>query len=234
MVTRSVVVIGVRKGNPKGIRDWTDLARKGVEVLTPDVRTSGGAMWNVAAIYGAALRAGSGSGTGAGSVHDGGKAAAAKLLADVLANVEILDKGARESLLNFERGVGDAIVTYENEILVGRMKGKDYEYVIPKSTILIENPIALVDANTDKHGSRKLAEAFLAFLHTPEAQRGFAEYGLRPVSAAVASELGARFPAVGDQFTIADLGGWERVQKELFAKGAVYDQALEAARGAAQ
>jgi sulfate transport system substrate-binding protein len=230
MVSRSLVVIGVRKGNPKGIRDFTDLAREGVEVLTPDVRTSGGAMWNVAAIYGAAVRASSGTGTGSGT-SEAAKAAATKLLAGVLANVKILDKGARESLLNFERGVGDAIVTYENEILVGRMKGQDYEYVIPRSTVLIENPIALVDANADKHGSRKLAEAFLAFLRTPEAQRAFAEYGLRPVSPALASELGARFPAVSDLFTIADLGGWTKLQAELFARGAVYDQALQAARG---
>ena len=190
MVTRSVVVIGVRKGNPKNIHDWDDLAKPGVEVLTPDVRTSGGAMWNVAAIYGAALR---------GHTKAQGRTtseAATQLLGAVLKNVKILDKGARESMLNFERGVGDAIITYENEILVGEVKGQDYEYVIPKSTILIENPVAVVDTYADKHGSRELADAFVAFLTTPEAQRAFAEYGLRPVLPAVATEVAARFPKV--------------------------------------
>jgi sulfate/thiosulfate transport system substrate-binding protein len=227
MVTRSIVVIGVRKGNPKNIEDWDDLARPGVEVLTPDVRTSGGAMWNVAAIYGAALR-------GQTKAPKDDKAAAAKLLGAVLKNVKILDKGARESLLNFERGVGDAIITYENEILVGKMKGQDYEYVIPKSTILIENPIALIDAYADKRGSRGAATAFLAFVRTPEAQRAFAEYGLRPVSSAVANEVATRFPAVTDLFTIRDLGDWAAVQKDIFDKGAAYDLALQAAQGALQ
>ncbi len=225
MVTRSVVVIGVRKGNPKKIVNWDDLARADVEVLTPDVRTSGGAMWTVAAIYGAALR-------GHTRAAKGDRAAAAQLLGAVMKNVKILDKGARESLLNFERGVGDAIITYENEILVGRMKGQDYEYVIPTSTILIENPIAVVDTYADEHGSRKAAEAFIAFTRTPEAQRAFAEYGLRPVSAAVASEVPERCPAVADLFTIRDLGDWAGVQKDIFDKGAAYDLALAATQGA--
>jgi sulfate transport system substrate-binding protein len=194
-------------------------------VLTPDVRTSGGAMWNVAAIYGAALR-------GHTKAPKDDKAAAAKLLGAVIKNVKILDKGARESLLNFERGVGDAIITYENEILVGRMKGQDYEYVIPRSTILIENPIAVLDAYADKHGSRKAAETFVAFVGTPEAQRAFSEYGLRPVSSAVATEVATRFPTVSDLFTIRDLGDWAAAQKEIFDKGAAYDVALQAAQGA--
>ena len=209
MVSQSVVVIGVRKGNPKNIEGWDDLAKPGIEVLTPDVRTSGGAMWNVAAIYGAALR-------GHTKAKAGDKEAATQLLGAVLANVKILDKGARESLLNFERGVGDAIITYENEILVGRMKNQDYDYVIPKSTISIENPVSVVDTYADRHGSRELADAFVAFLGTPESQRAFAEYGLRPVLPAVASEIGARFPKVNDLFTVRDLGGWKEVQRTLF------------------
>jgi sulfate/thiosulfate transport system substrate-binding protein len=223
MVTRSVVVIGVRKGNPKQIKDWDDLAKPGVEVLTPDVRTSGGAMWNVAAVYGAALR-------GQTSAAKGDTAAAIKLLGGVLKNVKVFDRGARESLLSFEQGLGDAIITYENEILVGRSKGKDYEYVVPKSTILIENPVAVVDGYTKKHGSQAAAAAFVAFLFTAEAQRAFAKHGLRPVVPAVASEVAASFPAVTDLFTIRDLGDWNGVEKSLFAKGAGYDAALAAAQ----
>ena len=225
MVTRSVVVIGVRKGNPKHITDWDDLAKPGVEVLTPDVRTSGGAMWNVAAIYGAALR-------GQTSAKKDDAAGATKLLGDVLHNVKVFDKGARESLLSFESGLGDAIITYENEILVGRSKGKDYEYVVPRSSILIENPVAVVDGYASKHGTASAATAFVAFLHTADAQRAFAKYGLRPVSAEVAKEVAATFPAVTDLFTIRDLGDWAGVQKSLFEKGAAYDVALAAAQRA--
>lgn len=223
IVTKSIVVIGVRKGNPKGIEDWDDLAKPGVEVLTPDVRTSGGAMWNVAAIYGAALR-------GHTSAPKGDAAAATQLLAGVLANVRILDRGARESLLTFERGVGDAIITYENEIVVGKSKGQDYEYVIPKSTILIENPIAVVDGYTGKHKSDEVAKAFVAFTQSAQAQRVFAQFGLRPVLREIANEVAAKFPQPADLFTVRDLGDWAGVHKAIFDKGAAYDKAF-ASRG---
>lgn len=223
IVTRSVVVIGVRKGNPKHIKDWDDLAKPGVEVLTPDVRTSGGAMWNVAAIYGAALR-------GQTSAKKDDAAAATKLLGSILHNVKVFDKGGRESLLSFESGLGDAIITYENEILVGRSKGKDYEYVVPKSTILIENPIAVVDGYASKHGNAEAAAAFVAFVHTADAQRAYAKFGLRPVLPEVEKEVAASFPAVSDLFTVRDLGDWAGVQKTLFDKGAAYDVALAAAQ----
>lgn len=223
MITRSIVVIGVRKGNPKQIKDWDDLAKPGISVLTPDVRTSGGAMWNVAAIYGAALR-------GQTKAKAGDARAAEKLLGAVLHNVKIFDRGGRESLLSFEQGVGDAIITYENEILVGKSKGQDYEYVIPKSTILIENPVALVDAYAEKHGDTGLAKQFVAFLSTPEAQRAFSEYGLRPVAPAVASEVASKFPSVTDLFTIKDLGGWPTAQKTLFDRDGAYDRSLALSR----
>lgn len=223
MVTRSVVVIAVRKGNPKAVRDWDDLRRKGLEVLTPNVRTSGGAKWNVCALYGAALRGGTGA-------RKGDAAGASALLTDVLRNVTVMDKGARESMINFEKGVGDVAITYENEVLVGRKSGETYEYVVPKATILIENPAAVVDKYADKHGNRDLAEAFVAFLATPEAQRAFAEYGLRPVDAAVAKETSKQFPAVQDLFSIRDLGGWAQVEKTLFAPDGVYERAMAAAR----
>jgi len=223
MVSRSVVVLAVRQGNPKAVRDWDDLRRKGLEVLTPNVRTSGGAKWNVCALYGAALRGGTGAKKGDG-------AAASALLTDVLRNVTVMDKGARESMINFEKGVGDVAITYENEVLVGRKSGETYEYVVPRATILIENPAAVVDRYADKHGNRDVAEAFVAFLATPEAQRAFAEYGLRPVDAGVARETAGKFPAVRDLFSIRDLGGWAQVDKSLFAPDGVYERAMAAAR----
>lgn len=225
MVTRSVVVIGVRQGNPKNIQSFQDLARPGVEVLTPNVRTSGGAMWNVLAIYGAALR---------GEVEKarGGEDATIDLLAAILRNVKIMDRGARESLLTFERGVGDAIITYENEILVGRAQGKTYDYVAPSSTILIENPVAVVDSYAARHGSLELASAFVAFLVTPEAQRSFAAHGLRPVLPSVWSEVSGGFAQVDDLFSVRDLGGWSKVEERVFKAGGVYDRALEKSREA--
>ena len=218
MVTRSIVVIGVRPGNPKGIREWSDLAKPGVEVLTPNPRTSGGAMWNVAALYGAALR---GNAPGAGNGAQGAEA----LVAGVLPRVRVMDKGARESMLTFESGVGDAIITYENEALVARKAGKEMDYVIPRSTIRIENPVAVVHEYAEKHGNLDVAQGFVDFLATPEVQRMFAEYGLRPVDRTVEGEVAARFPAVADLFTIADLGGWPQVTQTLFAQGAVFDRA---------
>ncbi len=223
MVSRSVVVLAVRKGNPKGVRDWDDLRRPGLEVLTPNVRTSGGAKWNVCALYGAVLRGGT-------AAAKGNADAATALLGSVLHNVTVMDKGARESMINFEKGVGDVAITYENEVLVGRRAGETYEYMVPHSTILIENPAAVVDKYADKHGNRDLALAFVAFLTTPEAQRAFSEYGLRPVDAGVAKEVARRFPAVRDLFTIRDLGGWARVEKTLFGPSGAYERAMAAAR----
>jgi sulfate/thiosulfate transport system substrate-binding protein len=223
MVTSSIVVIAVRAGNPKGIRDWEDLGQPGLEVLTPNVRTSGGAMWNVCALYGAAIRGGT-------SAPKGDAAAAERLLGAVLKNVRIMDKGARESIVNFEKGVGDAAITYENEVLVGRQSGQTYEYVVPHATILIENPVAVVDANADRHGNRDLADAFVAFLTTPEAQRAFTGYGLRPVDETVAAEVKDQLPVVPDLFSIRDLGGWPVAIQTLFAPGAAYDRVTASLR----
>lgn len=214
MVSQSIVVLGVRPGNPRGVRDWDDLRRPGIAVLTPSPRTSGGAMWNVAALHGAVLRG-----------HAGGGAAPEAVLGEVLRNVSIMDKGARESMLTFESGVGDVAITYENEARVARQSGKAMDYVIPRSTILIENPVAVVDTYADKHGNRDLAEAFVAFLATPEVQRMYARYGLRAVDAKVAAETAADYPPVPDLFTVRDLGGWPALTKQLFDPGASFDRA---------
>jgi sulfate transport system substrate-binding protein len=218
MVSNSIVVLAVRKGNPKGIKDWADLAQPGLNILTPDPKTSGGAQWNINAVYGAALR-----GYVAG-VPKGDKKAAQDFLVKVFKNVSIMDKGARESITTFEKGVGDVAITYENEVLVGRMTGQTYDYVVPRSTILIENPAAVVDTYVDKHKTRKQAEGFVDFLRTPEAQRGYAQYGLRPVDPAVAREVASKFPPVQDLWKIDFLGGWKKVGLEIYAAGGVWDK----------
>lgn len=220
MISDSIVVIAVRQGNPKGIHDWPDLARPGLNVLTPDPKTSGGAQWNVNAIYGAALR-------GYAGVAKDDRAAAQKFLESVFHNVSIMDKGARESITNFEKGVGDAAITYENEVLVGRQAGQTYEYIVPRSTILIENPVALVDKYVDKHGTRAVAEAFVDFLQTVEAQRAYAKYGLRAVDQTVAQETQAQYPKVEDLWRIEFLGGWKKVGEEIYGPRGVYTKVFE-------
>jgi sulfate/thiosulfate-binding protein len=225
MASNSVVVIAVRDGNPKGIRDWTDLTQPELEILTPDPATSGGAMWNINAMYGAALR-------GFAGVPKDDPEAAQGFLARVFRNVSIMDKGARESITNYEKNIGDVAITYENEVLIGQKAGQTYGYVIPQSTILIQNPVALIDANVDKHGVREVAEAFVAFLSTPEAQRAFSENGLRSVDPAVAREFEQQYPPVADLWTIDYLGGWDRVGEEIYGEEGRFTLALaEAQRG---
>lgn len=219
IVSTSIVVLAVRPGNPKQIRDWADLTKAGVNVLTPDPKTSGGAQWNVNAIYGAALR-------GFTGVPKGDVNAAASFLKDVFRNVTILDKGGRESITNFEKGVGDVAITYENEVLVGRQAGQQYDYVIPRSTILIENPVALVDKYADKHGVREVAEAFIRFLSSKEAQRAYAKYGLRPLDTDVAQEVRAQYPPVEDLWKIDFLGGWKKVEVEIYGAQGAYTKAF--------
>ena len=223
-VSTSIVVLAVRPGNPKQIRDWADLARPGLNVLTPDPRTSGGAMWNICALYGAALR-------GYAGVEKGKPQAGAELLKSVFKNVSIMDKGARESITNFEKGIGDAAITYENEVLVGQAAGQKYEYAIPRSTILIENPAALVDVYVDKHGVRPVAEAFLEFLWSKESQRAYAQHGLRSVDPEIAREFEAKYPAVQDLWSIDFLGGWPQVIKDIFGPEGVYTRAYQGLHG---
>lgn len=228
MVSTSIVVFGVRKGNPLGIKDWADLAKPGVEVLTPNPKTSGGAMWNILALYGAAKR-----GFVEGVPKDDEAAAQAFLLA-VLKNVKVMDKGARESITNYEQGVGQVIITYENEILVGQQGGQEYEMVIPRSTILIENPVALVDTYVDKHGTRDAAKAFVEFLFTREAQEIFAKHGLRSIDPEVAKATAAQYPPVEDLFTIEYFGGWGKATPDFFGDTGVYNQVISGVQGLPQ
>ncbi|MBX3062624.1 MAG: sulfate ABC transporter substrate-binding protein [Anaerolineae bacterium] len=217
IVTDSVVVLAVRKDNPKNIQDWADIAKEGVEVITPDPATSGGAQWNLLGAYGAAKR---------GNVEgiEKGDEGALAFLAPLIKNVSVFDKDGRESFLTFERGIGDVAITYENEAYSGQAAGTELEIIRPKSTILIENPIAVVDVYTEKHGTTEVAKAFVEFLYTPEAQTVFAQKGFRPLLEEVAKDAAfeGKFPEITDLFTIEEFGGWGKVRKELFGdEGAI-------------
>jgi sulfate transport system substrate-binding protein len=225
MISDSIVSFAVRPGNPKGIHDWADLAQPGLEILTPNPKTSGGAMWNVLALYGAAKR---GFVEGVSKDDD---VAAQDFLLNVLKNVTVMDKGARESITNFEKGVGDLAITYENEVLVGQQSGQTYELVIPRSTILIENPVAVIDTYVDKHGTREAAEAFVAFLSTKEAQEIFAKYGLRSVDPEVAKATASQYPHVEDLFNIDYFGGWEKATPDFFGENGIYAQTVSKVQG---
>ncbi len=157
--------------------------------------------------------------------------AAAEFLKAVLKNVTVLDKGARESITNFEQGVGDVAITYENEVLVGQQAGQTYELVLPTSTIQIDNPIAIVDAYADKHGTREVAEAFIEFLFTPEAQQIFAKYGLRSPDPDVAQATVDQYPPIEDLFTISHFGGWQDATPAFFGETGVFFLTLEQVQG---
>ena len=145
----------------------------------------------------------------------------------VLKNVSVMDKGARESITNFENGVGDVAITYENEVLVAQQAGKDMELVMPSSSILIENPVALIDSYVDKHGNREAVEAFVEFLFTPEAQKIFADNGLRSVDPEVAKATASKYPALQDQFTIEEFGGWSKATPKFFGETGLYTAVIE-------
>lgn len=219
LISHSVVAFAVRPGNPKSIRDWVDLTRSDVQVLTANPNTSGGAIWNIAALYGAVQREPARTQFGGASASDA--------LARVLGRVEIMDRSGRDSVQTFERGIGDVVLTYENEIAVGQRAGRRYDQVTPHSTLRIDNPAALVDVYADEHGRRELAEAFLQYLRSPAAQRLFAHSGLRPVDPNVAAETVGSQPRASDLFTMDELGGFDKVKETLFSAKGAYTRALE-------
>jgi sulfate/thiosulfate transport system substrate-binding protein len=200
MVTDSVVAIAVRKGNPKNIHTWADLVRPGIQVITPNPFSSGGARWNVMGAYGAQLEQGK------------TPAEAKAYLLQLFKNVPVQDKSAREALQTFVGGKGDAMIAYENEAIAARQAGQPVEYVIPDQTILIENPIAVTTRS--KHPSQ--AKAFVDFLRSPEGQGIFASKGYRPVNQQAAGA--DKFPRPKGLFTIDDLGGWDQVTRTFFDK----------------
>jgi sulfate/thiosulfate-binding protein len=212
----STIVFLVRKGNPKGIKDWADLVKPGVGVITPNPKTSGGARWNYLAAWGYALR------------QPGGNEAKAKdFVTRVFKNVPVLDSGARGATTTFvERGVGDVLIAWENEALLAvKELGPDkVEVVIPSVSILAEPPVAVVDKNVDKKGTRKIAQAYLEYLYKPEAQEVIAQNYYRPVDAKVAAKHAKQFPKLS-LFNIDEaFGGWQKAQKAHFGDGGVFDQ----------
>lgn len=212
----STYIFLVRKGNPKGIKDWGDLVKPGVAVITANPKTSGGARWGYLAAYGWALK------------QPGGNETKAKdFVAKLFANVPVLDSGARGSTVTFaERGVGDVLLAWENEAHLSLKEfGADkFDIVYPPSSILAEPPVAVVDKVVDKKGTREVAQAYLEYLYSPEGQEIAARNFYRPIDAKVAAKYGKQFPTLA-LFTVDDtFGGWARAQKTHFADGGVFDQ----------
>ena len=218
--TTSVTVILVRKGNPKGIEDWDDLARHGMSVVIPNPKITGNGRYTYVAAWGAAIKSGR------------TPAQARERVRNLFANVPVFDGGGRAATTTFaQRGIGDALCTFESEVnLIKTEFGPDFDVVYPSWTILAENPVAVVDKVVDRKGTRKQAEAYLKYLWSDEAQEIAARHQVRPRSAALLAKYAKDFPKV-NTFTIDEVfGGWTRAQKEHFDDGAVYDQILKAGR----
>jgi len=214
----STIVFLVRKGNPKGIKDWSDLAKPGIDVITPNPKTSGGARWNYLAAWAYALK------------QPGGTDAKAKdFVKKIFANVKVLDSGARGSTTTFtERGIGDVLISWENEaFLAVKELGPDkYEIVTPSLSILAEPPVTIVDKVVDRKGTRKIATAYLEYLYSPEGQEIAGKHYYRPREPKVAAKYANQFAKV-KLFTIDQtFGGWQKAQKEHFSDGGTFDQII--------
>ena len=212
----STIVFLVRKGNPRNIKDWGDLVTPGVAVITPNPKTSGGARWNYLAAWGYALKH-----------NNNDQAKAQEFVAKLYANVPVLDSGARGSTTTFtERGIGDVLITWENEAFLALKElGADkYEIVVPSLSILAEPPVTVVDKNVDKHGTRKVAQAYLDYLYTPEGQEIAAKNFYRPTDEKVAKKYAKQFPKLNLITIDKEFGGWTNAQKTHFADGGVFDQ----------
>jgi sulfate transport system substrate-binding protein len=215
----STIVFLVRKGNPKNIKDWDDLVRPGVSVVTPNPKTSGGARWNYLAAWGYALR------------HNGNDTAKAKdFVARLYKNVPVLDTGARGSTTTFvERGIGDVFISWENEaFLAVKELGPDkFQIVVPSLSILAEPPVTVVDKIADRHGTRKVAQAYLEFLYSPAGQDIVGRHYYRPRLQAAAAKYASQFSKV-NLFTIDEVfGGWQKAQATHFADGGIFDQIFQ-------
>jgi len=215
----STIVLLVRKGNPKAIKDWPDLVKPGVVVITPNPKTSAGARWNFLAGYAYALKANSND-----------EAKAREWIGSLYKNVPVLDSGARGSTLTFaQRALGDVLIAWENEahLALKEFEGK-FEIVVPSLSVLAQPPVAVVDKNVTKHGTGKAAEAYLRFLYTPQAQEIIAQNHYRPLDPAVAARHAADFPKI-ELVTIQQFGGWKAAQPKFFGDGGVFDQIYQGA-----
>ena len=213
----STIVFLVRKGNPKGIRDWNDLVRPGIKVITPNPKTSGGARWNFLAAWGYGRKAG------------GSEQAAERFVSQLFRNVPVLDSGARGSTTTFaERGMGDVLISWENEAFLALQSAKGkFEIVVPSLSILAEPSVAVVEANARKKGTTEVATAYLNFLYTPEGQKIIAKHHYRPRDAAALASTGGKFPQLQLLSVDKDFGGWRAAQKTYFDEGGVFDRMIE-------
>jgi sulfate/thiosulfate-binding protein len=212
----STIIFLVRKGNPKGIKDWDDLIRRGVSVITPNPKTSGGARWNYLGAWGYALKR-----------SGGDESKARDFITRLYQNVPVLDSGARGATTTFvERGMGDVLIAWENEVLLGAkdLGGDRFEVVVPSVSILCEPTVSLVDKVVDTKGTRAVAQAYLDYLYSPEGQEIAARHYYRPRSEAIAKQYAKQFPKV-KLFTLAEVAGdWRKAQRTHFADGGVFDQ----------
>ncbi|SDI20911.1 sulfate transport system substrate-binding protein [Pseudomonas benzenivorans] len=215
----STIVFLVRKGNPKGIEDWDDLVKPGVEVITPNPKTSGGARWNFLAAWAYAQQ------------KFGSEAKAQEFVAKLYQNVPVLDTGARGSTITFVNNqIGDVLLAWENEAFLALKEegGNNFEIVAPSLSILAEPPVAVVDKNVDKKGTREVAEAYLDYLYSEEGQRIAAQNFYRPRNPAVAAEFAEQFPALKLLTIDQDFGGWQAAQPKFFNDGGVFDRIYQA------
>ncbi|WP_374377996.1 sulfate ABC transporter substrate-binding protein [Pseudomonas fluvialis] len=211
----STIVFLVRKGNPKGIKDWDDLVKPGVEVITPNPKTSGGARWNLLAAWAFAQQ------------KYGSEAQAKEFVAKLYKNVPVLDTGARGSSITFvNNGIGDVLLAWENEAFLALKEegGDNFEIVAPSLSILAEPPVSVVDANVDRKGTRKVAEAYLNYLYSDEGQRLAAMHFYRPRNQAIAKDFSEQFSDLKLVTIDADFGGWKTVQPKFFDDGGIFDQ----------
>jgi sulfate/thiosulfate transport system substrate-binding protein len=213
IVTHSVAALVTRPGKPM-VEKWSQLGEGKLKVITANPKTSGGAKWNFLALWGSVAQTG------------GDEAKALTFAESVLKNTPVLPKDARESSdVFYKQGQGDVLINYENEVLLAKLKGDTQPFNVPTDVnISIDAPVAVVDKNVDKHATRKVAEAFVQFLYTPEAQREFSKVGFRPVDAAVLKEVESQFPKVKKLITVKDFGGWSNIDEKFFKDGAIFDQ----------
>lgn len=215
IVSKSVAALVTRPGNPKNIKNWEDLAKDSVKLITANPKTSGGAKWNFLGLWNSVIKTG------------GDEAKATEFVTKVYKNVPILPKDSREATDTFaKQGQGDVLINYENEVILAQQKGEKVEYIVPDVNISIDNPVAVVDKNVDKHGTRKVAEGFVKYLYSPETQQEFVKLGFRPVDKTLAQtkEVIDKFPKVKTLGTVADFGGWGAIDKKFFADGGVFDK----------